>query len=173
MINEIPHQDSKINIIRVQIWRAASTKCSLCHELEVLYAVWVLPPLLPLVRVARRDADVADRRVEPHVKHLGYHATVYTSIKITGLGQVVAQPRRVNFGLTCSINPTQVNSLFCPTFSCPKRMMLVQEWIKNQWQCIKGFEHVTTDPTLYRDGLKSGPQVVWERGWKIELSWPQ
>ena len=49
---------------------------SLCHELEVLYAVWVLPPLLPLVGVARRDADVADRRVEPHVKHLHTYANM-------------------------------------------------------------------------------------------------
>ena len=57
-------------IVCMFLQNAASTTCSLCHELEVLYAVGVLPPLLPLVGVARRDADVADRSVEPHVKHL-------------------------------------------------------------------------------------------------------
>ena len=64
----------------------AVSKCvSLGHELEVLDPVGVLPPLLPLVRVAGRDADVADRRVEPHVEHLvGWgDAAVYISHKIS------------------------------------------------------------------------------------------
>ena len=43
---------------------------SLGHELEVLDPFGVLPPLFPLVRVARGDADVTDGRVEPHVEHL-------------------------------------------------------------------------------------------------------
>lgn len=30
----------------------------------------VVPPLLPLVRVAGRDAHIADARVEPNVEHL-------------------------------------------------------------------------------------------------------
>ena len=38
------------------------------HALDASF--WVLPPLGPLVRVARRDADVADGGVEPGVEHL-------------------------------------------------------------------------------------------------------
>ena len=58
---------------------------SLGHELEVLDAVGVLPPLFPLVRVARRDADVADGRVEPHVEHLGRDAVDCISEKMINL----------------------------------------------------------------------------------------
>ena len=40
------------------------------HKLVVGHLIPVLPPALPLVRVGRRDAQIADRSVEPHVKHL-------------------------------------------------------------------------------------------------------
>ena len=40
------------------------------HELHELDVVGRLPPLAPARRVAGRDADVADRRVVPHVEDL-------------------------------------------------------------------------------------------------------
>ena len=46
------------------------------HELVVGHLLAVLPPAFPLVRVARRDAQITDRSVEPHVKHLRRLITV-------------------------------------------------------------------------------------------------
>lgn len=41
----------------------------LAHELLLLHLL-VLPPVAPVVRVVRGDADVADRGVKPHLEHL-------------------------------------------------------------------------------------------------------
>ena len=40
------------------------------HELPVLHIVRVFPPLLPVFRVLRCDANITDGRVEPHVENL-------------------------------------------------------------------------------------------------------
>ena len=66
--------DERVGIMSAELGRrehdGMKRNVVLGHELVVHDLFFVLPPALPVLRVASRDAQIADGCVKPHVEYL-------------------------------------------------------------------------------------------------------